>query len=209
MENFSMAYLKKINYELCYSYNIGIVIEIGVFLKEFAVTFLYFYDSFFIFWKRYQAGHCLLFTKLPFTSLVKTRSPHLSMEIIGLDITKIYLSFWNKFILVEKIALKKKNTWYLDNSGAANFSLCLFFFFPFLSFFHSTILQQDLKVKVPSAIEGHRLIPTAYRTTRDKHRVHSPRSTSRSSFGQVCTKGGETCEEGGARAFERKLTWTK
>lgn len=118
---------------------------------------------------------------------------------------KIYLSFWNKFILVEKIALKKKNTWYLDNSGAGNFSLCLFFFFPFLSFFHSTILQQDLKVKVPSAIEGHRLIPTAYRTTRDKHRVHS----SRSSFGQVCTKGGETCEEGGARAFERKLTWTK
>lgn len=206
-----MAYLKKINYELCYSYNIGIVIEIGVFLKEFAVTFLCFYDSFFIFWKRYQAGHCLLFTKLPFTSLVKPRSPHLSMEIIdaGLDIKKIYLSFWNKFILVEKIALKKKNTWYLDNSGAGNFSLCLFFFFPFLSFFHSTILQQDLKVKVPSAIEGHRLIPTAYRTTRDKHRVHSPRSTSRSSFGQVCTKGGETCEEGGARAFERKLTWTK
>lgn len=59
VENFSMAYLKKINYELCYSYNIGIVIEIGVFLKEFAVTFLCFYDSFFIFWKRYQAGHCL------------------------------------------------------------------------------------------------------------------------------------------------------
>lgn len=28
VENFSMAYLKKINYELCYSYNIGIVIEI-------------------------------------------------------------------------------------------------------------------------------------------------------------------------------------
>lgn len=47
MENFSMAYLKKINYELCYSYNIGIVIEIGVFLKEFAVTFLYFYDFLF------------------------------------------------------------------------------------------------------------------------------------------------------------------
>lgn len=93
VENFSMAYLKKINYELCYSYNIGIVIEIGVFLKEFAVTFLYFYGSFFIFWKRYQAGHCLLFTKLPFTSLVKPRSPHLSMEIIdaGLD-KKKYIS---------------------------------------------------------------------------------------------------------------------